>query len=70
MTTVAEGVETSAQLETLAQLGCHLSQGYLHAAAMPAAEFARMLVNGNGAMLQPAVGRPLHGLDRGHRQET
>jgi diguanylate cyclase (GGDEF)-like protein len=70
MTTVAEGVETPEQLQMLAQLGCHLSQGYLHAAAMPAAQFARMLVSGNGAMLQPAAGRTLHGVNRGHRQES
>ena len=37
MTTVAEGVETAAQLQMLAQLGCHQSQGYLHSAAVPAA---------------------------------
>ena len=54
MTTVAEGVETAEQLHMLAQLGCQQSQGYLHTAAVPAAEFARMLVHGNGPMLQPA----------------
>ena len=47
MTTVAEGVETAAQLQMLAQLGCHQSQGYLHSAAVPAAEFARMLASGS-----------------------
>ena len=54
MTTVAEGVETAEQLHRLAQLGCQQSQGYLHTAAVPAPEFARMLVHGNGPMLQPA----------------
>jgi diguanylate cyclase (GGDEF)-like protein len=68
MTTVAEGVETVEQLQMLAQLGCQQSQGYLHSAAVPAADFARMLVEGNGAMLQPAAGRALHAVNPGHCQ--
>jgi diguanylate cyclase (GGDEF)-like protein len=55
MTTVAEGVETPEQLETLAQLGCQQSQGYLHSPAVPAAQFARLLEHGDGLMLQPAI---------------
>jgi EAL domain-containing protein (putative c-di-GMP-specific phosphodiesterase class I) len=35
MTTVAEGVETSEQLEMLAQMGCDQSQGYLHSRPLP-----------------------------------
>jgi EAL domain-containing protein (putative c-di-GMP-specific phosphodiesterase class I) len=33
--TVAEGVETSEQLEILRQLGCDQSQGYLHSKPVP-----------------------------------
>jgi diguanylate cyclase (GGDEF)-like protein len=38
---VAEGVETSAQLELLRTDGCGLLQGYLFGSAMPPEEFAR-----------------------------
>ena len=34
--TVAEGVETRAQREVLANLGCHSAQGYLYSPAVPA----------------------------------
>lgn len=60
MTTVAEGVETAAQLQMLSQLGCHQSQGYLHSPAVPAAEFTRMLAAGsllNGTADQSACAR-------------
>jgi diguanylate cyclase (GGDEF)-like protein len=43
MTTVAEGVETQAQLEYLTREGCDQSQGYLHSRPMPKAEFERFL---------------------------
>jgi EAL domain-containing protein (putative c-di-GMP-specific phosphodiesterase class I) len=39
MTTVAEGVETDTQRETLVQLGCPLMQGYLTARPLPADDF-------------------------------
>jgi diguanylate cyclase len=35
LVTIAEGVEDEAQLEALGAMGCHLSQGYLHARPMP-----------------------------------
>jgi EAL domain-containing protein (putative c-di-GMP-specific phosphodiesterase class I) len=44
---VAEGVETRPQLEYLRELGCDEYQGYLFSAAVPAAEFARLLPRGH-----------------------
>jgi diguanylate cyclase (GGDEF)-like protein len=43
MTTVAEGVETEAQLDYLIREGCDESQGYLHSRPVPRAEFERLL---------------------------
>ena len=40
LTTVAEGVETEAQLAHVARLGCDLVQGFLTGAAVPVAEYA------------------------------
>jgi EAL domain-containing protein (putative c-di-GMP-specific phosphodiesterase class I) len=42
MTTVAEGVETSAQRELLRELGCTEMQGYLFSAPKPGAEVKRL----------------------------
>jgi EAL domain-containing protein (putative c-di-GMP-specific phosphodiesterase class I) len=36
LTTLAEGIETSAQLKELLQLGCNLGQGFLFSRAVPA----------------------------------
>jgi diguanylate cyclase (GGDEF)-like protein len=47
MTTVAEGVETQAQLDYLIREGCDESQGYLHSRPVPKAEFERLLVGGD-----------------------
>jgi diguanylate cyclase (GGDEF)-like protein/PAS domain S-box-containing protein len=44
MTVVAEGVETEAQRTRLAELGCHVLQGYHFARPMPAAQMTGMLV--------------------------
>ncbi len=38
---MAEGVETDAQLDFLAKLGCHAYQGFLYSKAVPAAEFTQ-----------------------------
>lgn len=47
MTTVAEGVETQAQLDYLARAGCDESQGFLHSRAIPRDEFVQLLVKVN-----------------------
>lgn len=39
--TVAEGVETQAQLERLRELGCNTAQGFFYAYPMPASELAQ-----------------------------
>ena len=43
MVVVAEGVESQEQLDTLWQLGCDESQGYLHSKPVPAQQFAALL---------------------------
>lgn len=43
MTTVAEGVETQAQLDYLIREGCDESQGYLHSRPVSRADFERLL---------------------------
>ena len=40
---IAEGIETSAQRDFLAALGCNVGQGYLFGAALPADKIAAML---------------------------
>jgi EAL domain-containing protein (putative c-di-GMP-specific phosphodiesterase class I) len=42
--TVAEGIETSGQLERLRDLGCELGQGYYFSRALPADEASALLV--------------------------
>jgi EAL domain-containing protein (putative c-di-GMP-specific phosphodiesterase class I) len=44
MTTVAEGVETQAQLDYLVREGCNESQGYLHSRPLPRAELESWLI--------------------------
>jgi EAL domain-containing protein (putative c-di-GMP-specific phosphodiesterase class I) len=43
MTVLAEGIETSSQLDRLHNLDCELGQGFLWSPAVPAEEAARML---------------------------
>lgn len=43
MSTVAEGVETLAQRDLLADMGCASFQGYYHSPAIPAREFRKLL---------------------------
>ncbi len=53
MQTVAEGVETPAQLEQLRLLGCSLVQGYLFAAPQPLADLERALARAALAVPSP-----------------
>jgi len=53
MTCVAEGVEKQEELDMLWQMGCDQSQGYLHCMPLQAAEFAAVLQNGKGVLVQP-----------------
>jgi EAL domain-containing protein (putative c-di-GMP-specific phosphodiesterase class I) len=48
LSVVAEGVETPGQLELLAGLGCDHVQGWLFSRAVPAPQFAALLVQGPG----------------------
>jgi len=50
LTTVAEGVETRAQLQFLERAGCMQSQGFLHARPMPSAELEKLLVRQQHAL--------------------
>ena len=43
--TIAEGIETLAQLEFLRGLGCDSGQGYLFSKAVPAEELTHVLQN-------------------------
>jgi len=43
LTVIAEGVETTEQLEFLQGLGCHLYQGYLHSQPLPLEGFLKLL---------------------------
>jgi len=57
LSVIAEGVETREQLETLRQMGCDQSQGYLHSQPVSCNEFAKLLQHGNGWLLLPAESR-------------
>lgn len=54
---LVEGVESSEDLKTLRQLGCHTAQGYLFAAPMPHADLVRWLEERAGSR-QQALLRP------------
>jgi diguanylate cyclase (GGDEF)-like protein len=60
MTTVAEGVETEAQLDYLKQNGCDESQGYLHSKPVPKDDIERLMgyredAVGHGSTLRTAT---------------
>jgi EAL domain-containing protein (putative c-di-GMP-specific phosphodiesterase class I) len=44
MSTTAEGVETTAQVEKLRDVGCTLIQGYVFARPLPAVEISAMMM--------------------------
>ena len=46
-TLIAEGVETSAELNAVTELGCHLAQGYVIAPAMPGRALTRWIADRN-----------------------
>ena len=50
MTTVAEGIESQAELAQLRALRCAYGQGFLFAKPMPADDLQHLLVDGNGAL--------------------
>jgi EAL domain-containing protein (putative c-di-GMP-specific phosphodiesterase class I) len=50
MQTVAEGVETEAQAEALADLGCALGQGYLFARPASSSAIRELVTNGGGRL--------------------
>ena len=63
MTTIAEGIETEAQLRMIADLGCHEAQGYLFSEPRPLEEMllltaleGRPAVAGRGARPARSVG--------------
>jgi EAL domain-containing protein (putative c-di-GMP-specific phosphodiesterase class I) len=66
MDTVAEGVETVAQLDALREIGCDQLQGYLMSKPVSRDEFASLLEHGNGHMLLPA--ERAAGMDRCERK--
>jgi diguanylate cyclase (GGDEF)-like protein/PAS domain S-box-containing protein len=45
---IAEGVESSSQLELVRELGCDLVQGFLFARPMPVEQMTQMLITGEG----------------------
>ncbi len=49
--TVAEGVETPAQMLALRDHGCTLMQGYLFSRAVPAGEFSQLLADAEGGRM-------------------
>jgi len=67
LNTVAEGIETSAESETLLAIGCDIGQGYLFAKPMPKDAFlkaiSRRLVGGRKPAAKPGV--PVKKLTRG-----
>jgi EAL domain-containing protein (putative c-di-GMP-specific phosphodiesterase class I)/CheY-like chemotaxis protein len=54
LSVTAEGVETREQLETLRQLGCDHSQGFLHSMPVSSDELSVFLREGKGWLMLPA----------------
>ena len=51
LTVVAEGVEQQLELDTLWELGCDQSQGFLHSKAVSRDEFGELLAHGKGRFI-------------------
>ena len=54
-TTVAEGVETSMQLQAVQDIGCDLVQGFLTGRPVPLAELLAAHVAGFGGLIGPGT---------------
>ena len=60
LSVTAEGVETREQLETLRQLGCDHSQGFLHCMPVSSDELGLLLREGKGWLMLPVDMGPLN----------
>jgi EAL domain-containing protein (putative c-di-GMP-specific phosphodiesterase class I) len=49
MKTIAEGVETKAQVEQLAAFGCKVGQGFIFSPAVPASQFEELMTRQGAA---------------------
>jgi diguanylate cyclase (GGDEF)-like protein len=58
MKVIAEGVETAAQRDLLAGIGCDYGQGFLYSQPVPAEEFERLIKARQGQRMQNQVTRP------------
>jgi EAL domain-containing protein (putative c-di-GMP-specific phosphodiesterase class I) len=61
MQTVAEGVETAAQLDALKKLGCDQVQGYLFSKPLSASEFNTFVV-AHEPLLSPSAQRAVNAI--------
>lgn len=59
MTVIAEGVETQGQLDVLLAMGCDQAQGFFFSEAVPAATFARLLVETGTNPLRSGAGQSI-----------
>jgi EAL domain-containing protein (putative c-di-GMP-specific phosphodiesterase class I) len=50
---IAEGIESSGQLDSMRGLGCDLAQGYLFARPLPAGQIRNVLAGGFGDLIEP-----------------
>jgi EAL domain-containing protein (putative c-di-GMP-specific phosphodiesterase class I) len=68
METIAEGIETSKQLQRLWELGCALGQGYWFCPALPREALLERLRSQHIRNLRRAAPRPDHAADPGGRR--
>ncbi len=52
--TIAEGVETTGQRQTLTRMGCDYAQGYLFSRPLPSADFEQYLLRREKKLSTPA----------------